>query len=85
MAVITERIRGNIVRYGIVEVKAERSAKRPLIRPVMAVSVGLILLGLGLVVLMILNWVPVTLVTAFIGFALALVGGIMTLIFCGEI
>ncbi len=54
-------------------------------RRCMVISVGLILAGMGVVGLMLLELLPLTLFTAFVGFALAAVGGVCALIFCGEI
>jgi len=51
----------------------------------MVVSVGMILAGMGMVFLMVLELLPVTLLLALAGFALTAAGGVMALIFCGEI
>jgi hypothetical protein len=54
-------------------------------RPCMIVFIGSILAGLSIPVLMLLNIVPTTFAIGLIGFMLALAGGVLTLIFCGEI
>jgi hypothetical protein len=54
-------------------------------RRCMVVSVGLILAGLSIPALMVLHLLPITLLLAFVGLALAASGGVMALIFCGEL
>jgi hypothetical protein len=51
----------------------------------MVISVGLILAGLSIPVLMVIHLLPATFFLGFVGFALAATGGVMALIFCGEI
>jgi hypothetical protein len=54
-------------------------------RSCMVVSLGLILAGLSIPVLMAVQLLPISLLLVFVGFGLVAVGGVMTLIFCGEI
>ena len=51
----------------------------------MVVSVGLILSGLGVPFLMAVGLLPITLLLGLIGLGLTATGGLMALIFCGEI
>jgi hypothetical protein len=54
-------------------------------RRCMVVSVGLIFSGLGIPFLMAIGLLPITLLLGLVGLGLAAGGGIMALIFCGEI
>jgi hypothetical protein len=67
------------------DIKRDEFIEKLIPRPCMVVSIGLILAGFGIPVLMIVELLPITLWLAFVGFALALTGGVMALIFCGEI
>jgi len=51
----------------------------------MVFSVGMILAGLGIPFLMAIGLLPITLVLGFIGLVLTATGGLMALIFYGEI
>jgi hypothetical protein len=54
-------------------------------RRCMVISLGLVLTGLGVPLLMTLELLPVTLFLALDGFALAAAGGLLVLRNCGEI
>lgn len=54
-------------------------------RRCMVVSVGLIFAGMSIPMLMLVQVLPLSLLLAFLGFALAATGGVLSLIFCGEI
>ena len=54
-------------------------------RPCMVVSVGLILAGMSIPVLMVVQFLQVSFLLGLVGFALVAAGGVLTLIFCGEI
>jgi hypothetical protein len=54
-------------------------------RRCMVVSVGMILAGLGIPALMVFKLLPVSLLLGFAGFALVAVGGVLALVYCGEI
>jgi hypothetical protein len=54
-------------------------------RRCMVVSVSLIFLGIGVPALMALGLIPVNFLLCFLGFGLAATGGVLALIFCGEI
>jgi hypothetical protein len=65
--------------------KWEEFIERFIPRRCMVISVGLILAGLSIPVLMVIHLLPATFFLGFVGFALAAIGGVMALIFCGEI
>jgi len=54
-------------------------------RRCMVISVGLILAGMSIPMLMLLQFLPATFLLAFVGFALTATGGVLALTFCGEI
>ena len=54
-------------------------------RRCMVVSVGLIFGGMSIPFLMLVQVFPLSLFLGFLGFALAATGGVLTLIYCGEI
>jgi hypothetical protein len=54
-------------------------------RRCMVVSVGLILSGVGVPFLMAIGLLPITLLLGLVGLGLTATGGLMALIFCGEI
>jgi hypothetical protein len=54
-------------------------------RRCMVVSLGMVLAGLGIPLLMAVGVLPISLLLGFIGFILAGAGGLMLLIFYGEI
>lgn len=54
-------------------------------RPCMMVSTGLILAGSSIPMLIAMQLLTCTVLVGFAGFALVAVGGVMALIFCGEI
>ena len=51
----------------------------------MVVSVGLIISGLGVPFLMAIGLLPITLLLGLVGLGLTATGGLLALIFCGEI
>jgi hypothetical protein len=54
-------------------------------RPCMVRSLALVLMGLTIPALMVLGWLPATLVLCFVGLALTATGAVTALINCGEI
>ena len=54
-------------------------------RRCMLVSMGSILAGLGIPLLMTLELLPVTLLLGFVGLALTATGSLLVLVYCGEI
>ncbi|PKO05482.1 MAG: hypothetical protein CVU41_12700 [Chloroflexi bacterium HGW-Chloroflexi-3] len=51
----------------------------------MLISVGLILVGISLPILMVLQMIPGNLIINFLGFGMVSTGSILTLIKCGEV
>ena len=51
----------------------------------MMLAVGLIVLGLGLPLFMLLEWLPVTLFLGFVGLTLTAVGCVLALFYSGEL
>ena len=54
-------------------------------RPGMVVSVGLILVGISIPGMMAAGILPVSLLLGFSGFILTATGGVLALVFCGEV
>jgi hypothetical protein len=69
----------------VVARKQESFIDRLIPRRCMVVSTGLILIGMSIPFLILCNVLPSMLILYFAGFIITLMGGIFTLIFCGEI
>ena len=54
-------------------------------RPCMVGSLGMLLGGLSIPVLMLLGLIPLSLLIGALGLALVLTGSVLALVFCGEI
>lgn len=65
--------------------KRDKFIEKLIPRRCMLVSVGLILAGLSIPALMLIHLLPATFFLCFVGFALAAAGGVLALIFCGEV
>lgn len=63
----------------------ERLIKRIAPRPCMITSTGLSLIGWSIPLLMLLEWIPSTLVLGLIGLVLAATGSVLLIIYLGEI
>jgi hypothetical protein len=84
MATLTQTYKPNLARMAWVK-KRDEFIEKLIPRRCMVVSVGLILAGLGIPMLMVIQWLPVTFLLGFVGFALTATGGVLALVFCGEI
>ena len=84
MATITQTYRVRHFRLAIPR-KFELAIEKFMPRRCMVVSTGLFLAGLGIPLLMVLEVLPVTFLLGAIGLALTALGGVMALVFCGEI
>jgi hypothetical protein len=84
MATLTHSYKPNTVRITFVK-KRDEVIENLVPRPCVVVSVGLILAGLGIPLLMAVQLLPVSFLLAFVGFALAVTGGVLVMVFCGEI
>ena len=84
MAAVTENYRPNVMRIVFVK-KRDVLIERLMPRRCMVVSVGMILAGIGIPALMAFKLLPVSLFLGFAGFALVAVGGVLALVYCGEL
>lgn len=84
MATLTQSYKPHTLRFVIVQ-KRDDLIERMMPRRRMVVSVGMIVAGLGIPVLMVFNLLPFSLLLAFVGVGLAAVGGVLALVFCGEL
>jgi hypothetical protein len=65
--------------------KRDKFIEKLMPRRCMVVSVGLILAGMSIPMIMVVEEIPISLFLGFAGFALVASGGVMALIFHGEI
>ncbi len=84
MAAITRNYKPNVLRIVFVQ-KRDDLIEKLMPRRRMVVSVGMIFAGLGIPALMAFKFLPASLLLGFAGLALVAVGGILALIYCGEI
>jgi hypothetical protein len=84
MATLTQIHKPNLVRIAFIH-KCDEFIEGLIPRRCMLVSTGMILAGLGIPLLMLLQLLPVTFLFGFAGFALAVTGSVLALVFCGEI
>jgi len=84
MASLTHSFKPKLA-YIIFVKKRDDFIEKHMPRNCMVVSTALILVGLGIPLLMAVQLLPITWLLAFVGFAIAATGGVMALIFCGEI
>ena len=64
--------------------KIDEVFKRLLPRPRTVLSVGLLLTGLGIPFLMLIKLIPASFILGFVGLALIIIGGIMSLLYVGN-
>jgi hypothetical protein len=84
MAMLTQTHKLNLLRIALIKQRDEIIEKL-IPRRCMVVAVSLILAGLSMPLLMTIELLPVNLLLSFIGFALTVTGGALTLIFYGEL
>ena len=84
MATLTRFYKPNTAHIAFIK-KRDEFIENLLPRRCMVVSVGLILAGLGIPLLMAVHLLPVNFLLGFVGFALTVTGGVLALVFCGEI
>ena len=84
MATLTHAYKPTLARIASIK-KRDEFIEKLIPRRCMVVSVGLIFAGMSIPLLMAVQLLPVTLFLGFVGFALVATGGVMALIFCGEI
>ncbi len=64
--------------------KLDELFKRFMPRPCMILSVGLLLIGLGIPFFMLIEYIPTSLFLGFVGLAFIGIGGSLTLYFMGD-
>jgi hypothetical protein len=84
MAVMTKNYKPGVTRFARVT-NFEKSLEKLIPRKCMMAAVGLIVAGFSVPLLMALQVLPVTFLTCFAGFSCVASGGVLALIFCGEI
>jgi hypothetical protein len=83
MAALIQIYKPKLERMAVAK-KVPRLVKRLPLHRCVIVSVGLILAGLGIPMLMVLGLLPATLTLVFVGLTLTDAGGVLALIYCGE-
>jgi len=84
MAAVTQNYKPNVMHIVFTK-KRDALIERLMPRRCMVVSVGMILAGIGIPALMAFKLLPVSLVLGFVAFALVAVGGVLALVYCGEL
>jgi hypothetical protein len=84
MTTLTQAYIPNLVRIAFYK-KRDEFIEKLIPRPCMIISVGLIIAGLMIPMLMAIELLQATLLLGFLGFAFTMIGGILTLFHCGEI
>jgi len=84
MATITQNYKPNALRITLVH-KRDDLIEKLTPRRHMVVSVGMIVAGIALPALMAFKLLPASLLLGFVGLALVAVGGVLTLVYSGEI
>ena len=84
MTTLTQTYRPTVMRVPL-SARLDRAIEQLIPRRCMIVSVGLLLAGMGIPLLMAMGMLPVNLLTAAIGLALTALGGVLSLTMCGEI
>jgi hypothetical protein len=84
MARLTQTYKSNLALIALIK-KRDEFIEKLIPRRCMVVSVGLILAGLSIPMLMLLQFLPATFLLGFVGFALTATGGVLALTLCGEI
>jgi len=84
MATITHNYKPNILRIAFVQ-KRDDLVEKLTPRRRMLAPVGMIVAGIAIPALMAFKILPASLLLGFVGLALVAVGGVLALIFCGEV
>ena len=84
MAAVTQNYKPNVMRIVFTK-KRDALIDRLMPRRCMVVSVGMILAGIGIPALMAFKLLPVSLLLGFVAFVLVAVGGVLALVYCGEL
>jgi hypothetical protein len=84
MATITHNYKPNILRIAFVQ-KRDDLVEKLTPRRRMLTPAGMIAAGIAIPALMVFKLLPASLLLGFAGFVLVAVGGVLALVFCGEI
>ncbi len=84
MATLTRSYKPNPAYIALIK-KCDQVIDHLVPRRCMVVSMGLILAGLSIPMLMLLQFLPAAFLLGFVGFALTATGGVLALTLCGEI
>lgn len=84
MATLTQNFKPNATRIVFAK-KRDALIERFMPRRCMVISVGMILAGMGIPLLMAFELLPVSMFLGFMCIALIAVGGILSLFYCGEL
>ena len=84
MAALTHAYVPKLARMAITR-KRDEFIEKLIPRPCMIISVGLVFAGLSIPMLMAIELLQPGLLLGFVGFGLVSTGGVLALIFCGEI
>ncbi len=84
MATLTQMYKPYSLRLTILK-KCDEAIEKLIPRPCIVVSLGFILAGLSIPLLMAVKFLSVTFLLGFVGFILVATGGVLALISCGEI
>lgn len=84
MVTVTQSYRPTAMRIAFVK-KRDAIIERLLPRRSTILSVGMILTGISIPALMAFKLLPASLLLGFAGLALVAVGGVLALVYCGEI
>jgi hypothetical protein len=84
MTTLTQAYKPALAHIAFIK-KRDEFIERLMPRRCMVVSVGLILAGLSIPVLMEVQLLQLSLLLGFVGFALVAAGGVLLLIHCGEL
>lgn len=84
MATLTQNYRPNVMRLVLAR-KRDDLIEKLMPRRCMVVSAGLVLAGIGVEALMVFGLLPLSLLLGFAGLAMMGVGGVLVLVYCGEL
>jgi len=84
MTTLTNDFKPTLIRIAITK-DFDKLFEKLIPPPRMVVSVGLILAGMVIPLLMAVQLLQLSFLLGFVGFCLVSTGGVLTLIFCGEI
>jgi hypothetical protein len=84
MTTLTRNFKPNAMHFVFMK-KRDAFIERLMPRRCMVVSVGMILAGIGIPLLMVVKLLPISFFLGFVCLALIGVGGVLALVYCGEL